>query len=441
MMNLARGPIAVRLGALLLMVVALIAPARPSSAQSNRLCFTVPGITNCIEGRFREYWEENGGLAVFGYPTSAAAQTATAEGTFLTQTFERNIFEAHPDKQRPYDVLLGRLGDAIMRSNGTVWQNLPKAASTAPHYFPETGHAVSHEPFWQLWSGRGLQDPALNPYQRSLALFGLPLTEAYTDKNPNGDTVLMQWFERARFEWHPNNPPQYQVLLGLLGNELRSAPVPPAPPTPPATAITVIGPKSADFVRSPFRLQGSISHYPVDGQLYYRLTNDDGNELVENWFDVKRADNGATFDTVVSFPEPKDYESFSLEVTERDDNGQRLSRTIVPLQFDPQELGRQEIIVSAPTANALISSPLRLRGQTLRRPTGDILYYRLRNDDGDTVVEGTFKVTRANAGATFDTTIRFTEPQDEETFDLFVEERAANGERLARAIVHLRFEP
>ncbi|MBV9787472.1 MAG: PD40 domain-containing protein, partial [Chloroflexi bacterium] len=31
-----------------------------------------------------------------------------------------------------------------------------------------------------------------------------------------------QWYERARFEWHPNqSDPAFRVLLGLLGNELR----------------------------------------------------------------------------------------------------------------------------------------------------------------------------------------------------------------------------
>ncbi len=34
--------------------------------------------------------------------------------------------------------------------------------------------------------------------------------------------VLTQWFERARFEYHPSNPAAYQVLLGRLGAELRS---------------------------------------------------------------------------------------------------------------------------------------------------------------------------------------------------------------------------
>jgi hypothetical protein len=35
-----------------------------------------------------------------------------------------------------------------------------------------------------------------------------------------GTTVLAQWFERARFEWHPDNPAAYRVLLGRLGAEV-----------------------------------------------------------------------------------------------------------------------------------------------------------------------------------------------------------------------------
>jgi hypothetical protein len=444
--KLLRGSSTARVVAIFMVLAALITSVMPTSAQTDRLCFNVPGITNCIEGRFREYWAQNGGLPVFGYPISAPTQQSTSEGTFLTQYFERNTFELHPEKPRPYDVLLGRLGDSLLRGQGTVWQNLPKAAPTAPHFFPETGHAVSHEPFWQYWSGRGLQDPTLNPYQRSLALFGLPISEAFTATNPNGDTVLMQWFERARFEWHPNKPQQFQVLLGLLGNELRTAPVtpPPATPTPtprPQAGITVTTPKANDFVRAPFRLQGRVDRYPNDGLLYYRLTTDDGDELAENWFDVRRTDNGATYDTLVRFKEPGDFEALTLEVTERADDGTRLLRTVVGLRFDPEELGRQEIVVDAPEANAEVRSPLRVRGRTLRFPTGGTLNYRLRSDDGDTVVQGKIGVKRDGAGSTFDTRINFPEPKDEEIFDLILEERNAQGDNLARTIVKVRFEP
>jgi len=46
------------------------------------------------------------------------------------------------------------------------------------------------------------------------------------ETNANGDTVLTQWFERGRMEWHPNNPANFRVLLGLLGTEVRGNPTP-----------------------------------------------------------------------------------------------------------------------------------------------------------------------------------------------------------------------
>jgi hypothetical protein len=84
---------------LLLFVAGVLAPQ--SVAAQGPLCFNVPGITNCIQGRFLEYWQQNGGLPVFGYPITAATNEQTAEGTFQTQYFERNRFEWHPENQRP----------------------------------------------------------------------------------------------------------------------------------------------------------------------------------------------------------------------------------------------------------------------------------------------------------------------------------------------------
>lgn len=203
----------------LILMFMLIVGVQPTHgyAQTERRCFDVPGITDCIEGRFREFWEQNGGLPVFGYPISAALQQQTAEGVFLTQYFERNRFEAHPENARPYDVLLGRLGvDALMKQNRD-WTTFPRAASSIPHFFTETGHAIGHEPFWDYWSTHGLEfdGKAGTSFQESLALFGLPLSEPQQERNSSGDTVVTQWFERARFEDHGSKG----VLLGLLGNE------------------------------------------------------------------------------------------------------------------------------------------------------------------------------------------------------------------------------
>ena len=55
----------IRILALALMYAAM---AQPASAQNDQ-CF--PQTNQCINGRFRQFWEQNGGLAVFGYPISA----------------------------------------------------------------------------------------------------------------------------------------------------------------------------------------------------------------------------------------------------------------------------------------------------------------------------------------------------------------------------------
>ena len=60
------------------------------------------------------------------------------------------------------------------------------------------------------------------------------------ETNTSGDTIETQWFERARFECHPNNPPEYRVLLGLLGNEVRRNPAIPA--AKPAVICSVTAP-------------------------------------------------------------------------------------------------------------------------------------------------------------------------------------------------------
>jgi hypothetical protein len=228
----------------LLIASGLLVP-QLAGAQPDRLCFPdVPGVTNCIEGRFREYWEQNGGLPVFGYPLSAATTQQTAEGSFLTQDFERNRFELHPDNPEPYDVLLGRLGDVRLKQQQRDWFTFPKGQETdGCLHFKETGHSLCNQEgnigFRSFWEGHRLNDRSLNRFAQSLALFGMPLSEPAMEKNAAGQTVLTQWFERARFEFHPNNAPQHKVLLGLLGVETRGAATPtptPAPTADPACA-------------------------------------------------------------------------------------------------------------------------------------------------------------------------------------------------------------
>ena len=56
--------------------------------------------------------------------------------------------------------------------------------------------------------------------------FGYPLTEEFTSVDPTtGRPTTMQYFQRARFEWHPGSAPErYDVQLGLLGAEQLAQP-------------------------------------------------------------------------------------------------------------------------------------------------------------------------------------------------------------------------
>ena len=206
-----------------MVLFALVISSMVPTAQAkerNWVCFEETGY--CIEDRFREYWEQNGGAAVFGYPITVPYQSysSEADATIWVQYFERNRLELHDANERPYDVLLGRLGNDVLVQDGRGWEDFPKADPAAPHYVPETGHAIA-EVFWPYYTSHGLQldaDPARS-YAESVALFGYPLSEPMMETNSAGDTVLTQYFERARFEHHPQNPAEYQVLLGLLGNE------------------------------------------------------------------------------------------------------------------------------------------------------------------------------------------------------------------------------
>ncbi len=70
-------------------------------------------------GPFKRFWEQFGGLPVFGYPKSEPFQERNPDtGEVLwVQYFERNRFEFHPSKPERYKVLLGRLGEQYRVNN------------------------------------------------------------------------------------------------------------------------------------------------------------------------------------------------------------------------------------------------------------------------------------------------------------------------------------
>jgi len=190
-------------------------------AQQNERCFPETGA--CISGRIRAFWEQNGGLAVFGLPLAAQQATMLEGKPFQGQAFERARLELHPENAKPYDVLLGRLGVDRLTQQGRDWFTFPKTEAQANcRFFPETGHNVCGA-ILAAWHASGLEFDGKRGTSEaeSLALFGLPLSDAQTEMI-EGKEFSVQWFERARFELHPENQPPYTVLLGRLGAEMSS---------------------------------------------------------------------------------------------------------------------------------------------------------------------------------------------------------------------------
>ncbi|GAA5526517.1 hypothetical protein [Herpetosiphon gulosus] len=278
-----------------------VQPRSTAAAEPIKLdtqCFDVPGITNCLDDTFLTYWRSNGGLPVFGYPITAAANEVNpdTQQNYLTQWLERNRFELHPENAgTPYEVLLGLLGKERLSQLGREIEPREAGPVDGCLWFEQTGHNVCDQAgnlgFKSYWQSHGLKIDGLDNYARSLQLFGLPLTSAKSETNANGDTVVTQWFERARLEWHPSNPDEFKVLLGLLGKEIidgRSQPTPPTPPTDPCAAT----PNSVSARINPAKCGPAGTTFTFD------LYGFQANEEVGFWISDPNGINIGTADTL-----------------------------------------------------------------------------------------------------------------------------------------------
>ncbi|TAK30017.1 MAG: peptidoglycan hydrolase [Chloroflexota bacterium] len=149
-----------------------------------------------VRGAFLQYFATRGGLNIFGFPRT----DEIVENGRVVQYFQRARMEWHPESPPEWRVQLGLLGDEI-GGRGTAAS--PNMSAPNVRYFPETGHNVANA-FLTYFTSNGGVD-----------IFGYPKTEEMSE---GGLTV--QYFQRVRMEWHPENPPEWRVQLGLLGDEL-----------------------------------------------------------------------------------------------------------------------------------------------------------------------------------------------------------------------------
>lgn len=197
-----------RLTSAAILLIALLVAYIPTT-HGQETSHTFPETGKTVRGRFLQYWQEGGGLAQFGYPISSeiGEKSPTNGRVYTVQYFERALFEYHPENQPPTDVLLALLGSF------TYQQKYPNGApGQTPHtsgnskVFSETGKRIGGT-FLAYWNSHG-----------SLAQQGLPISDEFQEKSAlDGKIYIVQYFERAVFELHSENPASSNVLLTQLG--------------------------------------------------------------------------------------------------------------------------------------------------------------------------------------------------------------------------------
>jgi hypothetical protein len=186
---------------------------RPPAARRAALALPTPGqpfpqTGKTISPLFQAYWSQHGGVAQQGYPISNGfVEVSDLNGKrYTVQYFERAVFEYHPENAAPNDVLLSQLGTFQYHQkypNGAPGQ---QPSTERPHLFAQTGKTLGGR-FRDYWEQHG-----------GLAQQGYPISDPFTEiSDLNGKPYLVQYFERAVFEYHPENAAPNDVLLSLLG--------------------------------------------------------------------------------------------------------------------------------------------------------------------------------------------------------------------------------
>lgn len=167
-----------------------------------------PETGHHISFEIKRFYENRGGLEIFGLPLTEVIN----ENGQQVQYFERARFEIHPEnKGTDYYVLPTRLGAFFTqnRSGEAPFQWLAASPSPDLTFYPESGHTLGGG-FRGFWSANG-----------GVKTFGYPISEEFAEVSAtDGKSYTVQYFERARLEWHPENAgTKWEFQLGLLGSE------------------------------------------------------------------------------------------------------------------------------------------------------------------------------------------------------------------------------
>ena len=159
---------------------------------------------------FLTFFNANGGVPIFGYPLTN--EVIDAASNLSVQYFERSRFEYHPENAASGNIVqltnVGRIITAGRTEPAFAPQPvIPGGPDRA--YFVQSQHSLGGL-FKKFYDANG-----------GVAVFGYPISEETVEPNPtDGVAYTVQYFERARFEYHPEAGDANAILLGQLGRQL-----------------------------------------------------------------------------------------------------------------------------------------------------------------------------------------------------------------------------
>lgn len=156
-----------------------------------------------VRDPFYTYFIQHGGEEQFGYPISN--DYPDPRTGLLVQYFQKARLEYHPENQPPYDIQLGLLGEELVidtgkKSGPLPVEEIPAASDPTCHYFAEVRQKVCNS-FLTYYRAQG-----------GLDMFGFPVS-GYL----NEGGLIVQYFQRARFEWHPEKAAGQRVQTAPIG--------------------------------------------------------------------------------------------------------------------------------------------------------------------------------------------------------------------------------
>lgn len=176
-------------------VFALLLAACSGNEPAAPVAVGATGIS--VAPEFAAYYEQYGGVRVFGYPITEDFPPTDDER--LTQYFQTMRLDYMPSQPPGQQVSVYPLGEWAIAGVQDP-EPAPVSENGRVQFFPETGYSVQDEflTFYEEHNGPLLFGPPISP-----------------QLNEGG--LRVQYFRNVRLEWRPELPTDQRVQLSLLG--------------------------------------------------------------------------------------------------------------------------------------------------------------------------------------------------------------------------------